>query len=193
MQAQLAEQSSTLLDQHPRIKELRAQIADLERQLRLEADRLARSLENDSKLAEARVASLVTSLESTGFVWSDLSAADHDFTAPVAGDYWFTDGEFVTKRRFFETLADGLGLPRPKSSIPLWLARILARWREAKFRRLNRPYPPRITQGSLKFPGLNLDFAIGKARTVLGYEPKIGFNEGMKTALDWYRTVTPAG
>jgi len=63
LQAQLAEQSSTLLDQHPRIKELRAQIADLERQLRLEADRLARSLENDSKLADARVASLVASLE----------------------------------------------------------------------------------------------------------------------------------
>ena len=32
LRAQLAEQSSTLLDQHPRIKELRAQIADLERQ-----------------------------------------------------------------------------------------------------------------------------------------------------------------
>ena len=31
LRAQLAEQSSTLLDQHPRIKELRAQIADLER------------------------------------------------------------------------------------------------------------------------------------------------------------------
>ena len=34
LRAQLAEQSSTLLDQHPRIKELRAQIADLERQMR---------------------------------------------------------------------------------------------------------------------------------------------------------------
>ena len=52
LRAQLAEQSSTLLDQHPRIKELRAQIADLERQMRGEADRLARSLENDAKLAE---------------------------------------------------------------------------------------------------------------------------------------------
>src|SRR3989440_1057335 len=48
LRAQLAEQSSTLLDQHPRIKELRAQINDLERQLRAEADRLVRSLENDA-------------------------------------------------------------------------------------------------------------------------------------------------
>ena len=37
LRAQLAEQSSTLLDNHPRIKELRAQIADLDRQIRDEA------------------------------------------------------------------------------------------------------------------------------------------------------------
>ncbi len=55
LRAQLAEQSSTLLGQHPRIKELRAQITDLERQMRGEADRLARSLENDAKLASAKV------------------------------------------------------------------------------------------------------------------------------------------
>ena len=55
LRAQLAEQSSTLLDQHPRIKELRAQVGDLERQMRMEADRIARSFENDAKLASARV------------------------------------------------------------------------------------------------------------------------------------------
>jgi polysaccharide biosynthesis transport protein len=61
--AQLAEQSSTLLDQHPRIKELRAQIADLEHQMRNEADRLARSLENDAKLASGRVDELSAGLD----------------------------------------------------------------------------------------------------------------------------------
>src|SRR5207237_8382817 len=63
LRAQLAEQSSTLLDQHPRIKELLAQIADLERQLRIEADRLARTLENDAKVAGARVEALSASLD----------------------------------------------------------------------------------------------------------------------------------
>ena len=63
LRAQLAEQSSTLLDQHPRIKELRAQISDLERQMRSEADRLARSLENDAKLASTKVDSLSVGLE----------------------------------------------------------------------------------------------------------------------------------
>jgi succinoglycan biosynthesis transport protein ExoP len=63
LRAQLAEQSSTLLGQHPRIKELRAQIADLEGQMRLEADRLARSLENDAKLASAKVDGLTSGLD----------------------------------------------------------------------------------------------------------------------------------
>ncbi len=63
LRAQLAEQSSSLLDGHPRIKELRAQIADLDHQIRGEAETLARSLENDAKLAAARVDSLTTSLD----------------------------------------------------------------------------------------------------------------------------------
>src|SRR5712675_2246209 len=63
LRAQLAEQSSTLLDQHPRIKELRAQIADLDRQISAEADRLARALENDARIASAKLDSLGASLD----------------------------------------------------------------------------------------------------------------------------------
>lgn len=63
LRAQLAEQSSTLLPQHPRIKELRAQVADLDLQIRSEGERLARSLENDAKVAEARFNTLTTTLD----------------------------------------------------------------------------------------------------------------------------------
>src|SRR5205085_2485227 len=63
LRAQLAEQSSTLLDQHPRIKELKAQLADLDRQLREEAGKVSRSLENDSRIANGRVEGLNASLD----------------------------------------------------------------------------------------------------------------------------------
>jgi succinoglycan biosynthesis transport protein ExoP len=63
LRAQLAEQSSTLLDQHPRIKELKAQLADLDRQLREEAGKVSRSLENDSRIANGRVEGLIASLD----------------------------------------------------------------------------------------------------------------------------------
>jgi polysaccharide biosynthesis transport protein len=63
LRAQLAEQSSTLMDGHPRIKELRAQIGDLDRQLRDEAGKLSRSLENDARIAGARAESMGANLD----------------------------------------------------------------------------------------------------------------------------------
>lgn len=63
LRAQLAEQSSTLLGNHPRIKELKAQLADLDTQIRDEAAKLARTLENDARAAAGRVQELSASLE----------------------------------------------------------------------------------------------------------------------------------
>jgi polysaccharide biosynthesis transport protein len=55
MRAQLAEQSTQLLDRHPRIMELKAQVGDLDRQIRAEAEKLARTLENEARVASAKV------------------------------------------------------------------------------------------------------------------------------------------
>jgi uncharacterized protein involved in exopolysaccharide biosynthesis len=63
LRAQLAEQSSTLLDGHPRIKELKAQLADLDGQLREEAGKISRSLDNDARIASGRVEGLSASLD----------------------------------------------------------------------------------------------------------------------------------
>ena len=63
LRAQLAEQSSTLLDNHPRIKELKAQLGDLDRQIRDEAGKISRSFDNDARIAGGRVESLSASLD----------------------------------------------------------------------------------------------------------------------------------
>src|SRR5579872_253257 len=63
LRAQLAEQSSTLLDGHPRIKELKAQLADLDRQIRDEASKISRSLDNDARIAGGRVDDLNAGLD----------------------------------------------------------------------------------------------------------------------------------
>jgi polysaccharide biosynthesis transport protein len=63
LRAQLAEQSSTLLDNHPRIKELRAQLADLDQQIRDEAGKISRSLDNDARIARGRLDGLTASLD----------------------------------------------------------------------------------------------------------------------------------
>ncbi len=63
LRAQLAEQSATLLDFHPRIKELRAQIEDLDGQIKTAAEQIARTFENDAKQASARVDSQTAMLD----------------------------------------------------------------------------------------------------------------------------------
>jgi len=115
-----------------------------------------------------------------------------DSPAAVGEVFNVTDGEFVSKRTFFEAIADGIGAPRPRGSVPVWLARVVANWREGAYRRRNKPYPPRLTQAQLKFAGLNLDFSIAKARTKLGYAPRVAFADGMKAALEWYN-AQPGG
>ena len=61
--AQLALESRTLLPAHPRIKELVAQVADLESEIRAAAEKTARSLETEAKVANARVDNLTKTLE----------------------------------------------------------------------------------------------------------------------------------
>jgi 2-alkyl-3-oxoalkanoate reductase len=98
-----------------------------------------------------------------------------------------TDGEFVSKRRFIEGIADGMAVPRPTKSVPLWVARLAAWWMESSARRRDDPEPPRLTQGRLKFLGLNLDFSIEKAKRELGYQPRFTFDQGLAATIAWYK------
>ena len=76
LRAQLAEQSSTLLPQHPRIKEMRAQIADFDQQIRAEGDRLVRSLESEARVAGNRLETLTANLDQ--FKRQTASTSDQD-------------------------------------------------------------------------------------------------------------------
>lgn len=98
-----------------------------------------------------------------------------------------TDGERVSKKRFINGIADGLEIARPKLHAPLWLARITAGWMEPLARLCRLKNPPRLTQGRIKFLGLNLDFAIERARRELGYAPAVSFDEGLARTLEWFK------
>lgn len=63
LRAQIAMESRNLLSEHPRIKELNAQLADLEGQLRAAAERAVRTLENETKIASQRIESFTAALE----------------------------------------------------------------------------------------------------------------------------------
>ena len=81
LRSQLAEQSTTLLDQHPRIKELKAQIGEVDRQIRSEGERLARQLDNDAKVAGDRVVTLTASLDQVKKLASQTNGQDVELRA----------------------------------------------------------------------------------------------------------------
>ena len=62
LKAQIAQESRTLLPEHPRMKELGGELAGLEAEIRIEADKTVAALESDAKLAAADVDSLSASL-----------------------------------------------------------------------------------------------------------------------------------
>ncbi len=64
LKAQIALEERTLLPGHPRMRELAAQLGDLEGQIRAAAERAARALENDARVAGARVASMRAEIDS---------------------------------------------------------------------------------------------------------------------------------
>ncbi len=59
VQRSLAELSATLMPSHPRIQQLRSELADVRAQIRTEAGKVVKSLENEAHVAAAREASFV--------------------------------------------------------------------------------------------------------------------------------------
>jgi nucleoside-diphosphate-sugar epimerase len=102
--------------------------------------------------------------------------------------YNLTDGEVVTRQRFFEAICGGLNLPTPHQRLPRWLAaRVvrLLRWQGMRATRLGRRalMPP----AHYKLLLLDLDFSIEKARRELGYRPRYTFDDGMAETVAWYK------
>ncbi len=63
LRGQIASEGRTLLPGHPRVKELNAQLVELESGIRTAADKAARTLENDSRIAGSRFENLLAALD----------------------------------------------------------------------------------------------------------------------------------
>jgi nucleoside-diphosphate-sugar epimerase len=96
------------------------------------------------------------------------------------------DGRLVTKREFFETIAELGDLPKPTREIPLRVAQPVATAWEWLWRALGLDTAPLLSQATVKFLAYNLDYSIDKARKKLGYRPRVDFSDGMKTTMDWF-------
>ncbi|MBZ0189287.1 MAG: NAD-dependent epimerase/dehydratase family protein [Candidatus Obscuribacterales bacterium] len=110
--------------------------------------------------------------------------------------YNLTDGQSVSKKLLFDTIADGMELPRVKKTIPSLVAKTASELISTvapflgpdKQRKLAR-----YSRAAFRLAGVNQGFSIAKAERDLDYVDRIPFEKGMKEALSAFKQTSSAG
>lgn len=124
----------------------------------------------------------------TGYVDNVVDGVLLALEKPAAAGQAFNlcDGQAVTYREFYLRYAAMLGQDR-LPEVPAWLARGAVSAPGKALRRLaGRPVPG---PWSYHFRFNPSRFSIDKARRLLGYEPKIDFDEGLRRTEAWLRAA----
>ena len=106
--------------------------------------------------------------------------------APGRGEVYNIAGpKPVTTRELAETIADALGVRRPRLSLPEGLLLRAAGIAEAIARVTGREPP--LTRSRVKLLSESYACSTEKARRELGFEPKVDLPEGVERTVKWYR------
>ena len=114
-----------------------------------------------------------------------LLALDHE--CAVGRAYNVTNDSPLTQKQFVHAIAHATGVRPPRLHVPYralyaagYAAERLARPTRARGR-------PPITRLGVAFLGTHNRYAIGRARSELGYEPRVDLRDGVRLAAAWYR------
>jgi nucleoside-diphosphate-sugar epimerase len=107
----------------------------------------------------------------------------------VGQAYNASDGSDITWRQYVDRLAEILGTTSPRVVIPYRLAYLAGWTMEKTYKALRNETRPLLTRMTVELLGTDQGFSINKARRELGYEPKVGFDEGMRQVEIWLRQI----
>ncbi|GAA5999465.1 sterol-4-alpha-carboxylate 3-dehydrogenase (decarboxylating) [Rhodotorula paludigena] len=113
---------------------------------------------------------------------------DAEGKIPIAGQaYFITNGEPVTFWDFARALWNGYnGHVAPwVVPVPAFIALAVAGVAESVMWVFGKT--PNMTQGKVVYSTVNRFYNIEKSRRILGYEPIVGLEEGIKRAITWYK------
>jgi nucleoside-diphosphate-sugar epimerase len=117
--------------------------------------------------------------------------------AAAGGVFNVTDGLDVSWRRLTGDLAAGLGCRAPRLSLAYLPAVALATALESGYRVLRRAtglsVAPLLSRQAVAVLGRDQDFSNEAARTTLGWQPRLGYAEGLAATLAWLRAEQAAG
>jgi nucleoside-diphosphate-sugar epimerase len=97
----------------------------------------------------------------------------------IAGD------EYVELNELFEIIAGKLGVKPPKLHLPAWPFQ----WLGTLMEKICIPLglEPPIYRRRVDFFTKSRSFSIEKAKTILGYQPKVDLRQGIENTVNWYR------
>jgi nucleoside-diphosphate-sugar epimerase len=103
-----------------------------------------------------------------------------------------SDGLAVTWRQLTDDLAEGLGCPSVRWSLPYRLANGIGFSLEHGYRLMRATtglsVAPLLSRQAVQVLGIDQDFSNRKARETLGWEPRVGYADGLGATLDWMKT-----
>ncbi len=114
-----------------------------------------------------------------------IRAADRE--QAVGRAYNFCGEGEVTQRQLIDALTDALGLPRVRRRYPFRVAYGIGLFAEVVARLIRLRRPPHISRYAVALVGRSTRYSVARARKELGWEPKVGIEEGLRRTLEWFR------
>ncbi len=112
--------------------------------------------------------------------------------APIAGKpYFITAGEPRPIREIIDGILAAHGLPPVTRSVPPTIAVLVGGLLEVLHRALNLRHEPRMTRFLARELATEHWFDISAARRDLGYQPKVGIDEGLRRVAASFRQTAP--
>lgn len=97
-----------------------------------------------------------------------------------------SEGE-LKQQEFLDLLTDELGRPRIRGRVSYPFAYCAGWFSEAIGRMIRMRRAPHLTRYAVALIGRSTRFSIAKAREQLGWQPRVGVQEGVRRTLEWYR------
>jgi nucleoside-diphosphate-sugar epimerase len=113
-----------------------------------------------------------------------ILAANHP--GAVGRAYNLSSAGEITQRAFLDLLTEALGKPPVTRRVPYRLAFWSAFAAEAFARALHRRQPPYMTRYAVALIGRSTRYSIERARTELGWQPRVSVPEGVRRTLAWH-------
>lgn len=105
--------------------------------------------------------------------------------AAVGETFLIAGAQATTLQELVARVAQALGVAAPRHRLPLWPFQLAAPACQAICRALG--VEPPLYPRRLEFFSDNRAFTIDKARRLLGYQPQIPLDEGLRRTAQWYR------